>query len=419
MPDFSTLKPVAQPDFSTLKAVTPIPQVSTPQEKPFSLIDNPVTRAIQTIFPGKKVGESIGTLAGYALSHNKGQYDISAPSPLSVAGDIAQGALTVAAPNVGTGKSALSRILANTLLGAGLGGSNAIAEGKKATDVAKSTGTGALTAGALSGGAEAVGALVKNLPSWLTKASFPKLKDTTVPYALEHTKLGSTAQMLTHSENSVNAYEQQVQAVLSHPEFKSVAEDVAPILEKAVGSFPNSEYTSYDLIKNAKNIAPQVGGLITKMEAGQADIQELNAIRKELDKATKSVYTTLNRPPETKALGAALANGIRDFVQENAPATKSIFENYSKELDLQKALQLATKKAGGAVNFKDVLAGASGFAHSGLSGALEAILLERGLSSPAGKIVAAKAIQQITKTAPVAKAVIQGVKAPLIKQVTK
>ena len=46
---------------------------------------------VNKIFPGQKVGEAIGTLAGYALSKNKEQYDLSAPSPLEVIGDVASG----------------------------------------------------------------------------------------------------------------------------------------------------------------------------------------------------------------------------------------------------------------------------------------------------------------------------------------
>lgn len=395
------------------------PASAQPDEKPSTLLDNPVTRAIQTIFPGQKVGQAIGTLAGYILSPNKAQYDVSAPSPLQVAGDIGQAALTVAAPEIGSGSSIAGRIGANVALGAGLGATKAVADAKSIGEVAKSAGKGALAAGALSGGAEAVGTLVNNLPSWLTKAAFPKLKPQNVGYALEHTNLGSTEQLLKNSEASLQNYEGQIQSVLSHPQFKSVAEDPAPILSDALSIFPNSEYTTADLIKNAKDIAPKVGGLITKMEAGQADIQELNTIRKELDQATKSVYTSVNRPPETKALGAALSNAIREHVQTYAPATKSIFADYSKEIDLQKALSLASKKNGGTVSFKDVVAGGTGFAHAGLKGALEAILLERGLASPAVKLAGAKLVEQVGKVAPVANAIVQGTKAPLVNEATQ
>lgn len=391
----------------------------TQTKKPFSVLDNPVTRAIQTIFPGKKVGEAIGTLGGYAVSGFDKNYDTSAPSPVQVGADIAQGALTVAAPGVGRGTNVGGRILTNTALGASLGGTGAIAEGKSVGDVAKSSVLGGALGGGISATSEALGALVNNLPKWLTKSVLPKVKDQNLDYALQNTKLGSVSSMLEQSTNSVKNYEQQVQTILSHPEFKAVAENTPQILEDALSSFPNSEYTNSSLINNAKKIAPEVKGLITKMEAGQADIQELNTIRKALDQATKSVYTTLNRPPETKALGAALSNALRDYVQTNAPETQTIFQNYSKEIDLQKALTSLNKKTGGTISFRDILAGGSGFAHSGFKGALEAILLERGLLSPAGRMAGAKAISALGKSAPVVKAVVAGAKAPLINKATK
>jgi hypothetical protein len=383
------------------------------------LLDNPVTRAIQAIFPGKKVGQAIGTLAGAGIAKLQGNYqnyDISAPSPLQVAGDVAQGALTVAAPGVGRGSTVLGRIGANTALGGGIGTTGAIAEGKGAKDVLKEGTMGALTGGVLSAATEGVGALVNNLPKWITKSVLPKLKDQNVDYALKNTKLGTAKTMLKSSEDSIKNYESRVQAVLTHPEFANVAEDVTPILDDALSIFPNSEYAAADLIKNAKEIAPKVSKLITKMEAGQANLQELNAIRKELDSATKSVYTSLNRPPETKALGAALSNALRDYVKTTAPETADIFLNYAKEVDLQKALQALNKKTGDSpISFKDVLAGASGYAHSGFKGALSLILIERGLLSPAGRMVGAKALNAVGQSAPLVSEAIRGTKAPLIK----
>lgn len=60
---------------------------------------------VTSVFPGKQVGQAIGTLGGLAFEKAKGLlggqdnskfYDTSAPSPLQVAGDVATGAATVA-----------------------------------------------------------------------------------------------------------------------------------------------------------------------------------------------------------------------------------------------------------------------------------------------------------------------------------
>lgn len=376
-------------------------------------------------FPGQEVGKDIGT-AGYALytkakdlitgSHDYDNMDLSAPSPLQATGDVAQGALTVAAPGVGKGLGVAGRIAANATLGAGLGASNAVAQGENVGDVAKGAGTGALLGGVFSSASEALSGLMNNLPTWLTKIALPKLKTENVPYTLANTKIGSTNSMLNQSKTSLSNYEGQIQSILSHPEYSEVAADSPSILKDAVSQFPNSNYTTDDLINNAKTIAPKVGGLLDKFEAGQANVQEVNTIRKELDQATKSVYTSLNRPPETKALGAALANSMREFVKDTAPQTDSIFSNYAKEIDLQKALTAADKKTGGTISFKDLLAAGSGFAGGGLKGALEAIIAERLVTSPAVLTTGARAI---SSAAPVINTIARGIKAPIINSLQK
>ncbi len=388
-----------------------------------------ITDTVTSIFPGKQVGEAIGTLGGLGITAAKEKlglapkgstekYDTSAPSPLQVAGDVAQGALMVAAPNIGNGATVAGRIGANTALGAGIGATGAIKEGKGIGDIAKETAIG----GAIGGGASVVGegikALAENLPKWLTKMALPKLENKNIPYALDNTKIGSLPSLQKQSTASMSNYEDQIQSILSHPEFKAVAEDSYTIVDKAVKNFPNSEYTTQDLIDNAKNIAPKVSKLITKFEAGQADIQEINAIRKELDAATKSVYTSLNRPPEAKLLGATLANSMRDFVQTNAPETRNIFSKYSQEIGLNKALSAAIKKGEQKIRLGDIGAGVAGFAKGGFQGALEAILAERLILNPAAQIGAAKVLQGASKVLPVASKVIRGVKAPIIKKIT-
>lgn len=88
------------------KGVIP-PTQSTPAPKKKDLLQK-ATDVATSIFPGGKVGESIGTLAGYALSKNKEQYNLSAPTPLQVAGDVAQGALSVGGLKMPVAGSALA-----------------------------------------------------------------------------------------------------------------------------------------------------------------------------------------------------------------------------------------------------------------------------------------------------------------------
>jgi len=410
------------------KMITKFPQyqdlvdkVETPKQQN-DILNNPLTRGIQNIFPGKKVGEAIGTLGGFAKSKLQGTsefYDTSAPSPLQVVGDVAQGALTIAAPNVGKGATALSRIGANTALGAGIGGTGAIAQGQGVKDVAKQAAIGGAIGGGVSSLGEGIRSLSQNLPKWLTKMALPKLENKNLGYAVENTKVGSLGTLQKKSSQALSGYEDDIQNLLAQSSNKGIPANSQKILDDAVGNFPNSNYSVDDLVGNAKSIAPKVSKLIDKFKSGVANVQEINTIRKELDAATKSVYTSLNRPPEAKLLGASLSNAMRDYVKTTAPGTIPIFEQYSKEIGLKKAIDFAVKKGEQKITFKDIIAGGAGYSQGGLTGALKAIIAERLLFNPAGQIGVSKVIQGASKVAaPVGTALLQGSKAPLIKKIT-
>lgn len=390
-------------------------QIDAP-EKPKPDLLQKVGSIANAIFPGKQVGQAIGTLAGAGIAKLKGnydQYDLSAPTPLQVAGDIGQGALTVASPGVGRGASAVGRIGANVGLGAGLGATGAIAKGQDTKEVIKQGAIGGAIGGAISGVGEGIRAVTENLPKWLTRAALPKLENKNVDYTLNNVKLGSLKSVQQRSSNAIKGYEDEVQNILNRIK---VPTNTQSVLDDAVSNFPNAEYTTDDLITNAKNIAPKVSKLITKFQKGEASIQELNTIRKELDQATKSVYTSLNRPPEAKLLGATLSGSMREYVKKIAPQTIPVFDDYSKEIGLNKAIQAAVKKGEQKITFKDIIAGGAGFSQGGLKGALSAIIAERLLFNPAGQLGTAQIIRETSRiTAPAGTALLQGGKAPLIK----
>lgn len=390
-------------------------QIDAP-EKPKTDLLTKAGSIANAIFPGKQVGQAIGTLVGAGIAKAKGQYenyDLSAPTPLQVGGDIAQGALTVASPGVGRGATALSRIGANTALGAGLGATGAIAKGQDTKEAIKQGAIGGAIGGVVSGVGEGVRAFTENLPKWLTKAALPKLENKNLDYALNRVKVGSLKNIQQRSGDAIRGYEDDIQGILNRIE---VPTNTQSVLDDAVSNFPNAEYTADDLINNAKNIAPKVSKLITKFQKGEISVQELNTIRKELDQATKSVYTSLNRPPEAKTLGASLANSMREYVKKIAPQTIPVFDDYSKEIGLNKAIAAAVKKGEQKITFKDIIAGGAGFSQGGLKGALTAIIAERLLVNPAGQLGTAKLLQEATrKASPVGTALIQGGKAPLIK----
>ncbi len=100
------------------------------------------------LFAGGKVGEAIGTLGGYAYTAAKEklgmvpkgtteQYDLSAPSPLQVAGDIAKGAIQVAGAKMPIAGSVVGKIAQFGALGFGSGIASGVADGKGAEEIAR------------------------------------------------------------------------------------------------------------------------------------------------------------------------------------------------------------------------------------------------------------------------------------------
>lgn len=106
-------------------------------EEPKKDVLGKTTSIVNKIFPGKQVGESIGTLAGFIASPNKDQFDLSAPTPLQVAGDIAKGAATVGVAGLTPAVSILGKSAQFGALGAVSGAGEALIEEKPAQEVAE------------------------------------------------------------------------------------------------------------------------------------------------------------------------------------------------------------------------------------------------------------------------------------------
>lgn len=440
--DFSHLPP--PPKGQTGLSLDQIQPSQTPQA-PQDFLQK-AGNAVNSIFPGKQVGQAIGTLAGAGIAgvhdmftgdHYLKNYDFSAPTPLQVGGDIAQGALTVAAPGVGEGLGTAGTIGANAALGAGIGATGAIAQGQSAGQVAKQGAIGGALGGGVSAIGEGVQALSQHLPEWFAKAALPKMKDaaefkylpnqaggytrtaqeSAAQYALNNTKGLSVSKMLEHSNQQTSGFNKQIQTILSKPEYAANVGNGAQALTDVLGQFPNSQLSAGKITSIAKSVAPSQAAIVDKVADGTATLVEKNALRVALDKGTAKVFTDHPNVSFQKQVGNALANSLRSEVQTVAPETAGIFNNYSKELTLNQALQKANNKKQGVLG--DLIAGGTGFASGGLKGAAEAIAVERGLRSPTGQILAGKAVQGLAKSAPAINAVGKAVKAPLLKKLTE
>lgn len=396
------------------------------KQKGYSLPSNKgvlenVGGVVNAVFPGKQVGQAIGTLAGAGLAKLKGtyeNYDLSAPTPLQVGGDIAQGALTVASPGVGQGRTIGGRVLANTALGAGLGGSGAVAQGGSASDVVKSTALGGALGGGISVGAETIGALTRSIPKWFAKSALPKLDESNIKYALNK-PIGSAQKLLKTSNDTVRNFSDNIDEILGSEKYRTVVGDKMNAFDQLRNSFPQANYTKAKLVSKAKELIPGYAKLVDKVADGTANLFEQNQVRSAIDTATKTVYTSINRPPEIKAIGQGLADVLRSNVKNSAKETVPIFDDFTRELNLNAVLRAINKKNNLRPTFADFAAASAGYYAGGFSGALKALAAERVAGSTGGKLLVAKTVGGLGQTAPVVSAVGKAIKAPLIKNVTQ
>jgi len=142
-----------------LKSSVSNTQPQTSQEQPKDLLTK-ATDVVTSIFPGKQVGEAIGTAGGALYTKAKDiitgsniypDYDLSAPKPLQVAGDIVSGASTIAGLKLPVPASLLGAVGQYGALGAMGTGGESLAKGNTAEQATKEATKGGII-GAITGG---------------------------------------------------------------------------------------------------------------------------------------------------------------------------------------------------------------------------------------------------------------------------
>lgn len=105
-----------------------------------------VTKGVNSVFAGGKIGEAIGTLGGYAYTKAKDKikgtnvadyYDLSAPSPKQVVGDSLRGAVQIAGAKLPVAGSILGKTAQFGGLGMASGATKGIADNLKPEEIQK------------------------------------------------------------------------------------------------------------------------------------------------------------------------------------------------------------------------------------------------------------------------------------------
>lgn len=391
------------------------------------------TSAVNKVFPGGKVGESIGTLAGLAVTAGKEKlglapkgatklYDTSAPSPLEVGADIASGAASIAGfKGVGTTGAFTSRLLKTIGLGATIGGAETLKEGGSIGDTVKS----AATVGALSGAIPIVGAGLRTmgrqielLPSRFVNSAFGRTKaqiladigrdnvDDFSKYVVSSKPIGTANGLLRDSSTAITDLNSKILTQLSKSFRQSGTQSTIGIgnLLDDVTKLPEAEgalLKRVDVRSIIERLAPQSKKLLQK---SSLTVTEANQLRQLIDRTLGDRAFLSTQMSTDKLILKSFANTLRETVKTKAPeGTRQLFSELSNEIRFREALlnKIAGKASNRVFSVGDILGGTLGATVGGIPGAGLGIAAGRIIESVPFKLTAAKTINAITKVAPV------------------
>lgn len=317
------------------------------------------TNIANKIFPGKQVGESIGTLAGLGITAAKEKlgkvpvgttegYDISAPTPLQVGGDIAAGAAQVAGAKIPGAKTIGGAAAQLGGLGSAGAAGTAIAEKKPVDKVISS----AITAGAIGGALGAAGKLVSKGVSALTKKAPERIYNTAIKPTLNETRSaikfngetlgkdlidrgvsGSDKKLLTTAQEELAKNEDKLQKVLSGSKQTIRRDELTSYLDDIIAKKSNTPGLSNE-VENVKNVINEFPEEVT--------VSQANEIKRNIYSALNDVAFKLDANLTTKKEAMkALAKGIKTEI-ENKTADEvgaGVVKSINKELSVFGRLQ--------------------------------------------------------------------------------
>lgn len=387
---------------------------------------------VNTIFPGKQIGEAIGNAIPQSAPPaaiqsltpeelKRVSTSSSAPTPLQVAGDIGQIGLMTVAPELMPEAGALGRIGQNALLGAGFGASGAIAGGNtNPSSIAKQGLVGGALGGAVGSAGELVNKAVNYLPKRLVDSFVPGLNDATKSYAIKK-GLASPEKMLTDSESSINQlgtelgdtlkkYEQTTQTTEQSPFTHSLISEGGAngqdIIKQIMDAYPDSGLDAQGIIKKLKSIVPLKASLVDALGRGQMTLDDLHELNSALGASTfKSVFDN----PAVKAgkqLGNTAYQAIKQTMIDKTGGAQSplvpLFEQLTREYQLRGALQKAVRRGQKAkfLDLKDILIMMGALGAGGIPGAGAALAVDKALTSPTLNMKAAGLMSRVPKITP-------------------
>lgn len=333
---------------------------------------------VNSIFPGKQLGESIGTLGGYGLTAAgeklgmmpKGSteaYDTSAPSVKSTVGDAAMAALTVGSlggRTLGTGGALLADALKSTKLapvaeftgkslqsaiqGAWFGGAGAMKEDKNLSDISRNIGGTALVSSLFPAAGVAtnklVGSLVDNLPRSMTRNLLGQTKNAlkggkeVSDHFLEEGRWGTYKSLSENSRKMMSTMNDQVKESLNSPGFKDKLVNRNSWLDSMVTQIneKGGKITRKELLATLQSDIPGGAGLLSQQKI---TLPQLDKLRRRIGDSINDSAWLANKSTFSKQTLKNAYWTVSEAVKSNGPKNiRPLFDDLTKEHLISDAL---------------------------------------------------------------------------------
>lgn len=334
---------------------------------------------------------------------------VSTAASLVPVGEVAGAAEKAIAPVLGKAAPIVSKVATGAATGYGIDVGAKLQDENKTVGKSFVPGGATVIGGAIPGAAELISKAADVLPNWFVQKALPKLDSGNLDFATKNLSAGTVASNLEKSNVAVKSSGSAIQAVLSHPQYAGETGDIGSVLKDTLNKYPNAQLNDEKVANVIKKVAPLQKDLVDKVMDGTANLAQQNQLRQTLDKAVYAKFTDTPSLTANKQLAKVFADSLRVNVQGTAKETVPMFEQFSKELDLNKALGAAKTKLdkGSAVGLYDILSGIGGYGagmiHGGsLAGPIGASFLigaEKLARSPGTQITAAKALDTVASKA--------------------
>jgi len=343
------------------------------------ILDNSITRGIQDIMPGEKVGQAIGTLGGLGVTAVKeklgmvpegstSMYDTSAPSPKQVIGDAAMMLLTpqsLGGKTLGTGgkiatdllnsakanptvSNLVGKSLQSGIQGAYFGAAQGMKDDKSFTDIVRNTGGNAVVSSLFPTAniavTKAVGGLVDTLPRSMTrsflnqtKRELMKGKDMSDKF-LEGGRIGTVSSLLDNSKKMVTNLNTSIGEALNAPGYKTKMIDRNTWLDSLVKNINDKggAITRKELLADIQSDVPGGAGLLKQ---NKLTLPELDKLRRRIGDSLSDSAWLANKSTFSKQNLKNIYGTLSEEVKKNAPTeVRGMFEDLSKEHSIHDAL---------------------------------------------------------------------------------